>query len=148
MGMVVYRHNGPKKKLMHRNRHTIYLYPIEHIETLVNIHKQNITIVSIYIPPKINKEQLEQKFNNLFNTYTNHNNIIFGGDFNAYNNIWNNNKMTDYKGRIIGNIINNSNFTIINNGDNTREDCQGRQNYTKKYTHNKTSIHLESKTLT
>lgn len=93
--------------------------PIETIKINITNAKNNLNMVSVYIPECRNKE-LKSNFKKLVNDlFNNDNNTIIAGDFNAHHGLWNLTNKVDDRGVIISDILSKSNFSIVNNGDHT-----------------------------
>ena len=105
----------------------------EHLTVKVNISKnKNVHITNIYLPPKDSNNFLtneEQDLDRLFNALLTIPNNIITGDINAHSNMWFSSH-DDQRGKIIANIIDNSNHTTINTNTNTRVPFDTTQNKT------------------
>lgn len=75
----------------------------------------NILVVSIYISPNINTTDLKNNLKQIFDRLKQHRKTIIGGDFNAHHFVWDKRK-TDRKGSIIMDIVNDTEFLILNEG--------------------------------
>lgn len=93
--------------------------PIEFIEIETTNLIENIKIISIYIPPRTSINHIKSKFKLLLNTYNSCNNTLIAGDINAHNTLWESEHSVDAKGEIIAELINESNFLVLNNEDHT-----------------------------
>lgn len=100
-------------------KHLNNLLPIEALEITTTNLKDNLTLITLYIPPNQNKNVIQTKFNPLINNYNNVNNTLIAGDINAHNSLWESNSKNDTRGTTIADSINLSNFIILNNGDHT-----------------------------
>lgn len=86
--------------------------------TTLNLTK-NLILISIYIAPGVNINLIKKQFTNLINDYNHVNNVLIAGDINAHHPLWENNSKVDNKGIAIADILNLSNFIILNNGEHT-----------------------------
>lgn len=95
------------------------LLPIEALQITTTNLKDNLNLITLYIPPNINKNVIQSKFNSLINIFNNINNTLIAGDINAHSLLWECNSKIDTRGTIIADAINLSNFIVLNNGDHT-----------------------------
>lgn len=107
------------KKFLTKSYNLNTFKPIEAIETQICNNNQNFTFTSIYIPPNTNNNVIKKHLEKLLNKYDNVNNVIIGGDINAHHYMWNNFNKIDERGSIIADIINNSKFHLLNDGNPT-----------------------------
>lgn len=96
--------------------------PIESIYVEVKLNNTTYILSSIYIPPNINIEQVKNKFQAYIDYLQTFKNVIFGGDINAMNPLWDNMNKINCRGRCIADSIINSHFYTLNNGKHTRQD--------------------------
>lgn len=97
------------------------LEPIEIIEIHTTNLIENLKIISIYIPPKTNynNPHIINKFKTLLDLYNNETHTIIAGDINAHNPLWESNHTSDARGDALAEIILDSDFLTLNNGDHT-----------------------------
>lgn len=81
----------------------------------IRVINNDINLISIYVNPKITVLEFHVKFNNLISHLSKLKNVVIGGDVNAHNLHWGACK-TNYRGKEILRVINESEFTIVNNG--------------------------------
>lgn len=108
-----------KNNIQHKANTVEMFKPIELIEIKTTNLDKNLTIVSIYIPPNITAKEVKIKFKQMIQYYNNVINTIIAGDINAHNSLWEHNSKNDQKGKDIAEIILDSNFYVLNNGDHT-----------------------------
>lgn len=77
--------------------------------------KKNFVIISVYYPPSFKAKEFEKDIHNLLSQFTNED-TIFCGDFNALHSQWGNSR-NDTKGNVLFNLINNSDFQLLNNAN-------------------------------
>lgn len=77
--------------------------------------KQNQVIISGYIPPRAQNSLVEEDLNNIYTFLRLEKNIIFGGDMNAHNLIWNS-KRNCRRGKIIEKLLDEQNAFLLNDG--------------------------------
>lgn len=95
--------------------------PIEAVECEITNMPSKMKFISIYIPPNIPRDTIRNNFKNLLLKYNNISNVIIAGDVNAHHSMWNSDGRQDGRGRIIADLIGNSDFVLLNNGDYTYE---------------------------
>lgn len=84
----------------------------------VSIPKLDIILVSIYISPSIQINELEDDITSIFNHLKQHKKVILGGDCNAHHVSWGD-ESCDRKGGTIMDLINSYSFLILNDGSRT-----------------------------
>ena len=111
------RSSGGVATFVSDNFYSTQLNLITNLEAIaITIHgKEIITICNIYLPNQLNfnENDINKIIKQLPTPY------IITGDFNSHNVIWGS-ISTDPRGKIIENILNNDNITLLNTGDNTR----------------------------
>lgn len=75
-------------------------------------------MISIYIPPDLKLKEFKSGFKDLMMEIGSLNTIL-GGDINAYHELWDDKNITNSKGRIIAELINNTELIILNTGEHT-----------------------------
>lgn len=78
----------------------------------------DLVVVSIYISPNVNNTELKANLKQIFDKIKCYRKVFVGGDFNAHHFTWDR-RISDTKGAIVMDIINESNFLILNKGDPT-----------------------------
>lgn len=71
---------------------------------------------SLYIPPNISNQIINIEFQKLMDEANVLKNCILGGDFNAVHLIWDNSGNCNSRSELIADILNLSQFFILNNG--------------------------------
>jgi exonuclease III len=91
---------------------------LECVSVEITSKNESITIVSIYIPPNtiIEKESLLKLFGVK--------NVIITGDMNGHSKLWGGSK-TNHIGRLIEDIIDETNFVVLNTREPTRQNYDG-----------------------
>jgi len=83
----------------------------------IHLGKQKINIINFYNPCK----KLEESTLEKILSYSNSQNYILVGDFNAHNKLWGSEK-TDQNGKVIETVLDKNNSVILNDGSGTRID--------------------------
>lgn len=111
-GVAIYLNNSLAYKILDLG----YSWNFE----VVGIHIEaiNLVLVSLYVNPSINIREFKESMKNLLNQINSFDRIIIGGDLNAHHRAWGcaGNKR---KGEALYDLINVSNFTILNDGSMT-----------------------------
>lgn len=94
-------------------------HPIETIEVETLNLTKNLVLVSIYIPSNSNIGPVKQQFKNLITDCNHKRNVLIAGDVNAHHSLWEHDSNIDRRGIVIADILNLSNFHLLNNGDHT-----------------------------
>ena len=84
--------------------------------------KTKYHIANIYIPPRnqnANAEEEDEDISKLFDNLSKYENLIITGDFNAHSEMWHSTH-SDHRGKIIHDIISNSDLETINEDSPTR----------------------------
>lgn len=100
--------------------HTLNFEPLEVITTKITLNKQEFNFTSIYVPPNTNTKAIKLKFQMFIDSIQQLNNSIFGGDVNALHPLWDETNKNNIRGNVIADIISQSNFCTLNNGNQTR----------------------------
>jgi ribonuclease HI len=92
----------------------------EEIEVIgLYIPKNDLNIISVYIPPGRNTDTIKRDLDTFFDFIANLPKVLIGGDFNGHNLFWGSNDNNVYGDLIIERVL-NSHCSIINNGSFTR----------------------------
>lgn len=110
-----------KKNLIAKPKIISDLEPLEVIEVSIMNIPTLLKFVSIYLPPEISPDIVDEKFQAFLDLYENRDNVIIGGDFNAHHPLWNGGTKNNRKGIVISDSINHSNFVDLNDGSHTFE---------------------------
>lgn len=94
-------------------------HPIETIEIVTTNLTKNIILITIYIPPNANFNLVKKQFKTLISDYNAKSNVLIAGDINAHHHLWEHDSKPDNRGIVIAEIISESKFITLNNGDHT-----------------------------
>lgn len=84
----------------------------------VRVPLHDLTLVSVYINPRIRAPDLEVGLNTLEVETARYTKILVGGDFNAHNTLWGCDT-TSNKGKVIWDFISRTSLMLLNNGSKT-----------------------------
>lgn len=107
------------KKFVCKSKVLSDVSPIEAIEVDILNTQRKVKVVSFYIPPNMDNNIAKTKFSKLVNKYTGQSNVILAGDINAHHTLWNGGIRSNTRGDNFCEIINMSNFSVLNDGSYT-----------------------------
>lgn len=84
----------------------------------INIPLHDLTLVSIYINPRIQAAELTAGLSTLEIETARYTKLLIGGDFNSHNTVWGCDT-TNTKGNLVWDFISSSNLMLLNNGSMT-----------------------------
>ena len=105
--------------------------PIEIVAIKTLNTKPNITVFSVYIPPENRTIRMNPRImESLINLNMDHQASIMGGDFNAHSPLWSNNNLECRRGKLLREILEDTDLVLMNEGEITLEGPANRESST------------------